>query len=161
MSDHDVLVWRRVTAGLLTLLVGGTLLLVGVVSFEFLRRQNETTQALIAKVQADLVKAAEHREKADQLALRVLHLEGERIRLAVLLETCVVLRLEGQHLAKCHDVKAKAGKLVGLIRDFRQRIRTHAAEAVPQPAGTVTVTKAPPPDHVGESSNCPPNNPHC
>lgn len=176
MDDpHYITAWRRITTGLLALLVMGTLLLGGTVAFEWNRRQNEQTQALVEQVGLQLKAAEQRLQRADKVAQRTLRLETRRLRLSILVEFCTVLRLQGQRVPRCRRASAEARSLIEVIREFRHRLRERTV-TVPGPSETTTrtVTRTrpppspppspppprPPPDR-GNSDQCPPKNPHC
>lgn len=167
-EPRDLMAWRRVTTGLLALLVGGTLLLVGSVGFDWLRRQNEETQTLIHSVRLELIQAERELEQADALVRRTLRLETKRLKFSILVELCTIFRLEGQSVTRCKQASDQAKQLVKVIREFRERLRAPppTGTSTSDTGGTATVTQtrtmtAPLPNTVGESDHCPPNNPHC
>lgn len=161
--------FRLTSTALLALLIVGTLTVLALSSLELVTAQQERTQRLVEKVAADLEKANDERERAEQLARHSLRLEAHRLRLSILVDTCTVARLEHQKAPRCQGVKQRAKHLARIVRDFRERLRE---SSTPPPSsssgsssgGTVTRTTtrtATPSPHVGSSDHCPPNNPHC
>lgn len=160
--------FRRWSTLLLTVLVVATIGSLAVISFGFVSHQNQVTQHLVTQTRDELRAAEVSRMENAAATQRNARLEARRVRLSVLVETCVILRLEGQDLPRCEGVRGRVHKLVRVIRDFRsslrEQTRTVTVTAAPEPGSTRTETVAAPPSpspHVGNSDQCPPKNPSC
>lgn len=160
--------FRQTTSILLGTLVVLSVLVLSAAVIEYNRRASERTQALIVQVQRDLDAAEQARRHATRVAARALRLEARRLLLSDRLEVCVILRLEGQQVPRCRQVRAKARELAVIIREFRQDLREQR-DPRPPPAngGTVTQTRTATRTQtrtVAPPQGCPmpnPNNPNC
>lgn len=114
--------FRLVSLLLLLVLVVVTLGLIGTVSITYVRTQNEATRALVANVDRDLHKAERNRERATEVAVRLLRLELRRVRLLGLVQTCTVVELQGGTLPRCKGIRAEVERLAEVIEEFRHRL---------------------------------------